>query len=79
MGFPDLFTRNKGAPEIPPPEQSITSTPCSPNFSDRITESSISQPFSIPSTADILQNNGISSGITERTASTTSSKRRIRP
>src|SRR5690242_17059656 len=62
---------------FPPLEQSIRSTPfCFTTFASAA-ESSTVHPFSDQSEADILKNNGYSSGHTDLTASITSSKNLI--
>src|ERR1700681_337419 len=62
----------------PPDEQSTRSTPLAFTISARAMESSVFQPFSIQSLADMRTNKGYLSGQLDRTAATTSSKKRIR-
>ena len=66
-------------PEMPPEEQSITSTPRAFNSRAKATVSSRFHPSFAPSTAETRTNKGMVSGISRRTASTISSGRRMRP
>jgi hypothetical protein len=65
------------AAALPPDEQSMTSTPRAFSLRASTAESSISQPPSKPSTEDMRTNSGLSSGHTGRTASVSSSRKRI--